>query len=148
MTISSTDWRTEPAPAWAQPEVAAHVIEGSRYTDPAFAAAEWEGMWAKVWLLMGRELEIPEPGDFQVEDVGRESFIMVRQDDGSVRAFYNVCQHRGSRLLHSPLGSVTDITCPYHGWRYRRDGSLRSVQDPEDFGGGGFGSRSRRFCPG
>jgi phenylpropionate dioxygenase-like ring-hydroxylating dioxygenase large terminal subunit len=77
-----------------------------------------------------------EPGDFQVEDVGPESFVMIRQDDGSIRAFYNVCQHRGSRLLFAPRGSVGEITCPYHSWRYGRDGSLRLVQDPEDFAGG------------
>ena len=127
------DWRAEQAPAWAQPEVPLHKIEGSRYTDPGFFAAEWEGMWSRVWLLLGRELEIPEPGDYQVEDVGPESFIMIRQDDGSVRAFYNVCQHRGSRLLFSPNGSAEQITCPYHSWAYARDGRLLQVQDPEDF---------------
>jgi phenylpropionate dioxygenase-like ring-hydroxylating dioxygenase large terminal subunit len=136
MTVGTTDWYSEPAPSWAQPEVAGHSIEGSRYTDPSFATQEWDGMWTRVWLLLGRELEIPDPGDFQVEEVGPESFILVRQDDGSVRAFYNVCQHRGARLLFSPVGSVAEISCPYHGWRYGRDGSLRSVQDPEDFSGG------------
>jgi len=130
------DWRAQPASAWAQPHVPGHRIEGSRYTDAAFAAAEWEGMWTKVWLLLGRAREIPEPGDFQVEDVGPESFIMVRQNDGTIRAFYNVCQHRGSRLLFAPLGTVHEIACPYHGWRYGRDGSLLWVQDPEDFSGG------------
>jgi len=137
MTMSeASDWRTEPAAAWAQPDVAAHAIEGSRYTDPAFFAAEWEGMWTKVWLLLGRAREVSHPGDFQVENVGPESFIMLRQDDGSIRAFYNVCQHRGSRLLFAPSGSVDEIACPYHGWRYNRAGSLVSVQDPEDFSAG------------
>jgi len=130
------DWRMQAAGPWAQPEVAAHPIAGARYTDPAFAAAEWDGMWTRVWLLLGRALEMPEPGDFQVEDVGPESFIMVRQDDGSIRAFYNVCQHRGSRLLFAPSGTVGEISCPYHGWRYSRTGALVSVQDPEDFSSG------------
>jgi phenylpropionate dioxygenase-like ring-hydroxylating dioxygenase large terminal subunit len=48
-------------------------------------------MWSKVWLLLGREEEMPEPGDYQVEEVGPESFLMARQDDGSVKTFYNVC---------------------------------------------------------
>ena len=130
------DWRAEPASQWAQPQVHKHPIGGARYTDPAFAAAEWGGMWTKVWLLLGRAREIPEPGNFQVEEVGPESIIMVRQDDGSIRTFYNVCQHRGSRLLFAPLGSVAEFSCPYHGWRYSRDGKLVSVQDPEDFSDG------------
>ena len=61
-------------------------------------------MWSRVWLLLGRAREMPNPGDYQVEDVGPESFIMVRQDDGSIRAFYNVCQHRGSRLIFNAAG--------------------------------------------
>ena len=58
-------------------------------------------MWTKVWLLLGRASHIPDPGDYQVEEVGPESFLMVRQTDGSVRSFYNVCQHRGSRLTYA-----------------------------------------------
>lgn len=136
MVTNARDWRSEPAPAWAQPDVPAHHIEGSRYTDRGFAAAEWDGMWSRVWLLLGRAREMPNPGDYQVEDVGPESFIMVRQDDGSIRAFYNVCQHRGSRLIFNAAGSVERISCPYHSWTYGRDGALLVVQDPEDFSSG------------
>ncbi|MBH79870.1 MAG: (2Fe-2S)-binding protein [Gammaproteobacteria bacterium] len=136
MATKVADWRSEQAPPWAQPEVPPHKMEGSRYTDRGFFADEWEHMWTNVWLLLGRESEIPEPGDFQVEDVGPESIIMVRQKDGSVKAFYNACQHRGSRLLFADKGHVDNIVCPYHSWTYAWDGELTYVQDPEDFSGG------------
>ena len=73
-------------------------------------------MWTRVWLLLGRESEIPNPGDWQREDVGPESILMVRQQDGGVKAFYNVCQHRGNRLVHEERGSVRRFVCKYHSW--------------------------------
>ena len=77
------EWRKEPAPKWPEPELKGHKIPGYRYSSKEFFEQEWEGMWTKVWLLLGREDEIPEPGDYQMEEVGPESFIMVRQQDGS-----------------------------------------------------------------
>jgi phenylpropionate dioxygenase-like ring-hydroxylating dioxygenase large terminal subunit len=108
-------------------------LPGHRYTSAAFFAEEWERMWTKVWLLLGREDEMPEPGDYQVEEVGPESILMVRQRDGSVKAFYNVCQHRGNRLKYDSFGSTDRLTCVYHGWQYDLDGRLLYAQDPEDF---------------
>ena len=92
-------------------------------------------MWTKVWLLLGRSALLPEPGDYQVEEVGPESIIMSRQTDGSVRSFFNVCQHRGSRLTFAAEGTAKQFTCPYHGWRYDNDGTLVHLQDAEDFPG-------------
>lgn len=120
-------------PDWPTQTLRGHRIDGHRYTSSQFAQAEWEGMWTKVWLLLGRESEIPQAGDYQVERVGRESFIMTRQADGSIRAFYNVCQHRGAQLVYGDLGGVEAFICPYHGWRWEIDGRLTSAQDPEDF---------------
>ncbi|MDX1581303.1 MAG: aromatic ring-hydroxylating dioxygenase subunit alpha, partial [Alphaproteobacteria bacterium] len=62
-----------------------------------------------------------------------ESIIMVRQDDGSVKAFYNVCQHRGARLTFNEDGHNDEFACPYHGWRWDKSGTLNWAQDPEDF---------------
>ncbi|MGI9643013.1 MAG: aromatic ring-hydroxylating oxygenase subunit alpha, partial [Acidimicrobiia bacterium] len=89
-----------------------------------------------MWLLLGRASHMPEPGDYQMEEVGPESFLMVRQHDRTIRTFYNVCQHRGSRLTFAPEGSTSQFVCPYHSWSYGLDGSLLEVQDPEDFAGG------------
>ena len=126
-------FRAEGAPVWGEPDLRGHKIEGYRYHSKDFFDKEWEHMWTKVWLLLGRANEIPEPGDYQMEEVGPESIIMVRQHDGSIKAFYNVCQHRGARLVFNEIGFTDELTCPYHGWGWQLDGSLTHVQDPEDF---------------
>lgn len=122
-----------PAPRWDNPSVKSHLLNGERYTSKEFSEQEWETVWVKSWLLMGREIEILEPNSFQVENVGPESIIMVRQEDYSIKAFYNVCQHRGSRLTFAKDGEVETFACPYHGWKYAPNGKLVSAQDPEDF---------------
>ncbi len=129
------DFYSSPPEKASEPQLHDHPISGDRYTSKAFFDKEWEHMWTKVWLLLGREEEIPKPGDYQIEEVGPESFILVRQKDGTVKAFYNVCQHRGARLLFNEAGSLgdADIVCPYHGWKWDISGGLNWVQDSEDF---------------
>ncbi len=123
-------------PDWPQQSLRGHALEGYRYTSAEFAAQEWKHIWTKVWLLLGREDEMPKPGDWQQEEVGRESILMVRQQDGSIKAFYNVCQHRGHRLVSAENGHVRRFICPYHSWAWNTDGSLDFVQDPDDFPAG------------
>ena len=118
---------------WPEQQLRGHQLEGHRYTSKDFFAREWEGMWTKVWLLLGRESEIPNPGDWQKEDVGPESILMVRQADGGIRAFYNVCQHRGNQLVSESQGKVTRFVCRYHSWAFDIDGELRFAPDAEDF---------------
>lgn len=130
---TAQNWRAQAAPSWSEPEVRDIEITGDRYTSREFFAREWDSMWTKVWLLLGRADELPEPGDYQVEEVGPESILMVRQGDLSIRSFYNVCQHRGSRLTFAAQGTAQQFVCPYHGWRYDTDGTLVHVQDVEDF---------------
>jgi len=97
---------------WKNPDLVGTPITGERYTALQFMQLEWEHIWTKVWLLVGRTSEIPQSGDFLVEEIGPESFLILRQNDGSVRTFYNVCQHRGSRLVMEPEGNIEDIRCP------------------------------------
>ena len=108
-------------------------ITGDRYTSPEFMALEMERLWPRVWNIGGWANEIPEAGDFVTHALGRDSILMVRQGDGSVRAFHNVCPHRGNRLLHVEEGSLERFTCSYHGWTFDHAGSLIHVQDPDDF---------------
>jgi phenylpropionate dioxygenase-like ring-hydroxylating dioxygenase large terminal subunit len=118
------------------PEVSWEPIDASRYTSPEFMRLEWERMWTKVWLLGGRLIDIPEAGDFIVTEIGPESILIVRQADGSVRAFYNVCQHRGNRLAECGLGSAgatRSFRCQYHHWEYHLDGSYRRIPDIDTF---------------
>src|SRR5262245_55185951 len=109
-----SDWRSVGAPAWPRPHIGAHPIEGHRYTSRDFFEREFNEMWTRVWLLLGREEEIANPGDWQREDIGPESILMVRQKDGSIKAFYNVCQHRGNRLVFEEKGHVRRFVCKYH----------------------------------
>lgn len=107
-------------------------ITGDRYTSRDFMQREWDHMWTRIWHIAGRTAELAEPGDYVVHDFRHESVICVAQDDGSVRAFYNSCGHRGMRLADG-ASQVRAFTCPYHGWRWGRDGVLEQAQDVEDF---------------
>ena len=89
-----------------------------------------------MWHLGGVLAELEEEGDFIRHDFGKESVIMIRQQDGSIRAFYNSCPHRGNRLVLGDAGHMPRITCGCHGWQFTTDGVLAHVQDPDDFEGG------------
>jgi len=107
-------------------------IPASRYTDPAFFEQEKQKMWPRVWQFAAREEELPEPGDYVVyENVGK-SFIVMRQEDGSVRAFGNVCLHRG-RKLKTQDGWTAELQCPFHGFTWNNDGSLKQIPCRWDF---------------
>lgn len=108
-------------------------IPPERYFDPAYAALEWSRMWTRVWLLAAHVSELPEAGSQVVLDVGRESVVVVRQGDGSVRAFFNVCQHRGNRLVDDTPAAPGPLRCRYHHWAWNPDGSLRHAPRSQDF---------------
>lgn len=112
------------------------TITADRYTSKDYMALEDKNLWPRIWHLGGMIAELEEEGDFVRHDLGKESVIMVRQADGSIRAFYNTCPHRGNRLVETEVGGAPRITCSYHGWQYDADGVLRHVQDPDDFPGG------------
>jgi len=105
----------------------------SRYTDAAFAAEEWEKVFTKTWLLAGPVSDVREPGDWMRFDIGVESFIIARKEDGGLAAHYNVCPHRGSRLVLDDVGSQNSFSCPFHSWKFGLDGHNIAVTDPETF---------------
>ncbi|MDH3434788.1 MAG: aromatic ring-hydroxylating dioxygenase subunit alpha [Gammaproteobacteria bacterium] len=109
------------------------VIEPSRYYDKSFMQLEWERLWTRVWLIAGIETDIPEPGDYTVFRLGRESILVVRQQDGSVKAMYNVCAHRGNLIALNDRGSARQFTCAFHSWQYDLDGHCTSITDKETF---------------
>ena len=86
----------------------------------------------KVWLIAGREVQIKEPGDYIVHDLITESVIIVRQDDGSIKGFYNSCAHRGQRLVNFD-SSQDSFRCPYHDWQFGLNGDVIGCPDPDDF---------------
>ncbi|WP_070157199.1 aromatic ring-hydroxylating oxygenase subunit alpha [Sphingobium phenoxybenzoativorans] len=107
-------------------------ITGDRYTSKEFMQREWDHMWTRIWHVAGRTAELEEPGDYIVHDFMNESVFCVAQEDGSIKAFYNSCRHRGMRLVNDSAASDS-FQCPYHGWIWGKDGVLAYAQDAHDF---------------
>jgi glycine betaine catabolism A len=104
------------------------TLPGSSYTDPAAFAREQELIFESQWLCAVRSGDIPDPGQFQVVQAGRESVLVVRQRDGGLRAFLNVCRHRGARLCLEESGQVSRyLRCAYHAWSYDLGGRLTAA---------------------
>jgi len=104
------------------------------YLSPDFAQAEHEHMWSRVWQWACREEHIPEAGDYVVYDIGDRSALVVRGEDGAIRAFPNSCLHRATQL--KPAGSMgfsTQIRCPFHGWTWDTQGNMADLPCPWDF---------------
>ena len=105
------------------------------YDSDEVMALENELVFRRNWLLVGHVSQIPETGDFMTLDVADERALVVRGRDGEVRAFHNLCRHRGSRVVAEASGNCgAVITCPFHGWSYDLDGRLRGVPFPKSFG--------------
>ncbi|NOX70771.1 MAG: aromatic ring-hydroxylating dioxygenase subunit alpha [Gammaproteobacteria bacterium] len=104
------------------------------YTDPGIYALELERIITRNWILAGHVSQLPETGDFKVLKVANESAIIVRSQDGSIKAFANVCRHRGSLVCLEGEGNTRKFECPYHGWIYDTDGHLIAARSmPDDF---------------
>ncbi len=116
-----------------EPELGQQRIPKERYISPEFMQVEWQRMWTRVWLLAGRVEDIEQPGQFFTFNVGRESVLIVRTEAGEIKAFRNVCQHRGNRLCQSRGGQVGELQCRYHFWAWNLDGTLKHVPDPETY---------------
>ena len=119
---------------YADPELGTGIIPKERYTSAQFMKLEWERMWTKTWMIGGRLEVIEAPGDWMSHELGTESFIFVRQPDMSVRGFFNVCPHRGNRIVEKDAtGSAATFKCGYHHWEWTPDGDLHNIPDRETF---------------
>jgi glycine betaine catabolism A len=112
------------------------TLPGAYYGEPAILEAEWERIFHRSWLYAVREERVMASGDYVTVQVGRESVLIVRDRESRLRAFYNVCRHRGTRLCDEAAGSLKAIRCPYHAWTYGLDGRLAAA--PNMKGGDGF----------
>jgi nitrite reductase/ring-hydroxylating ferredoxin subunit len=110
------------------------VIPTEAYTSEAYAREENEKLWGRVWQMACREEEIPKVGDFVTYDILDESIIITRSAPDEIRAFYNVCPHRGRRLT-SGCGHTKHFTCRFHGWRWNVGGENAFVLDKDDWSG-------------
>ena len=115
------------APPGAAPALdpdAAQSLPGWVYHDPEFFAAEQALLLRQAWQVVCHTSDIPGQGDWRTLEFLGESIIAVRGDDGAIRAFANVCRHRGSRLVDGDAGCEKRLVCPYHAWTYGLDGRL------------------------
>jgi glycine betaine catabolism A len=111
--------------AVTEPSVARRTLEARYYTDPAWFDAEMDAIFAHMWIHAGRLEEFAGRGDFVRRDVAGASVLLVGDGSGGVRAFHNVCRHRGTRLCEHPHGTFAgSIQCPYHAWTYDFAGRL------------------------
>ncbi len=90
----------------------------SYYKDPDIFELEKKAMIFNTWMFAGHASQIPNPGDYFLFNLLEESAIIIRSDDGSINAFYNVCAHRGSHICKEQSGNAKRLVCPYHAWGY------------------------------
>lgn len=104
-----------------------------RYTSRQFYDLEREHLWRKVWLYGAHRSQLPEPGCFLLLDIPGAPIFLVHGKDGRIRAFYNVCSHRGAPLVRERSGKTALLRCTYHQWSYDTGGRLVAVMDERDF---------------
>src|SRR5271166_2547983 len=102
----------------------AATIPSRWYFDPDLADLEKRVVFGNTWQVAGRTDSVAEPGSYVTADLAGEPILVVRDLDGTLRAFSNVCRHRGAPLLSDPCGKVSKLRCRYHGWTYDLTGRL------------------------
>lgn len=106
-----------------------HSLAQRFYTDPEIYRIELDQIVLRNWIFAGHQSQVAEPGDFRVFNVAGESAIIVKGQDGRIRAFANVCRHRGSLVCLEQSGNVRRFECPYHAWVYNTEGELVGARD-------------------
>lgn len=110
------------------------TLDQDFYTSPAIFQRDLERIFRRHWLFAGALCRIPKAGDYFLYEVANESIIVMRGEGEQVHALFNVCRHRGSRILLEPCGHAERLICPYHQWMYAQDGSLTEARlMPPDF---------------
>ena len=113
-------------------------IHRDAYRDPEIFELEMERIFARTWIYVGHDSQVPNPGDFFCTDIARQPVVMVRHTDGRVHVIYNRCGHRGTRVVNQESGNVKRFSCMYHGWTYETNGELAGVPLREDEDEDGF----------
>ena len=123
----------------------ASTIPAPWYVDPRIAELERQTAFSKTWQVIGRSDQVEKPGQFVSFTVAAEPVVAVRGTDGVLRAFYNVCRHHAAAVVTEPCGHAQMLHCPYHGWNYGLDGSLKGM--PEFEGVKGFERKANGLVP-
>jgi choline monooxygenase len=113
----------------AAPLAEAHTIPAPWYLDPAMERLEFERVFAANWQAIGRIDQVTRAGDFFTAEFAGEPIVAVRGADGRLRAFFNVCRHHAAAVATAPCGHAQSFRCPYHGWNYGLDGSLKGMPE-------------------
>ena len=110
------------------------ILPAERFTSTEFMELEFDRLWSRAWQIVCAEDEIPNVGDYVEYSVGPYSVVVVRNGPDDISAVSNACMHRGRELKEQrSRGSIVEFRCPYHGWRYNLDGSIKEVHDPQGF---------------
>jgi len=113
----------------AAPLDRASTIPAPWYTDERIVALERRAVFAHSWQVVARVDQLREPGDFVTSVVAGEPVVVVRTEQGDLRAFFNVCRHHAAAVATEPQGKCNSFQCPYHGWTYELSGALRTTPD-------------------
>ena len=117
-------------------QAGAKALPQRYFISPDVFAEEQEKIFLRQWILVGHQSRIAHAGDYFVSKVANESLIVIRDKRGEIRGFYNVCRHRGSRLIENTNGELSGaIQCPYHAWTYGLDGRLLGAPHMDDVPG-------------
>jgi choline monooxygenase len=109
----------------------AYTIPASWYIDERLAELERQNVFGRTWQVVGRADQVRRPGDFVTAELAGEPLVVVRGSDQQLRAFYNVCRHHAAAVVTEQHGTVNIFRCPYHGWSYGLDGSLKGAPEFE-----------------
>jgi len=117
----SNDWDRRGLPGWT-------------YHNPALLQLEISDLFLTHWQIVGHISNVPNNGDYITFDLGSERAVVIRGEDGELRAFHNLCRHRGSRVVTGEKGHCKNaMVCPFHGWVYNLDGTLRGAAQPKSY---------------
>jgi carnitine monooxygenase subunit len=128
MSIEQANWSTAD-------QEAGYTLPARFFYDEGVFQEEKQRIFFKSWHLVGHINEWREPGSFLTQEIFEQSVIVLTGRDGKIRAFHNVCQHRGNRLVESRRGKVSMLTCGYHAWTYSLDGCLRGASHTQSIAG-------------
>ena len=123
---------TEPGALKNLVDVERGIISREIFVSDEIYRQEQERVFARAWLFIGHESQIPKPGDFLTSCMGEESVILCRDRAGKIRVFLNSCRHRGMKVCRYDEGNTVEFQCPYHGWSYATDGALVGVPFAKD----------------
>ena len=109
-------------------------VHTSLYTDPALFDAELQKIFHSTWVWVAHDSEVPDAGSYKTTFIGKQPVIVVRDRKKAINVLLNRCRHRGATVCEHKKGKTNSFVCPYHGWGYALDGSLRGIPHPESYG--------------